>query len=203
MAYRSVGGPGADTPQADFNRARPRPAKSCVRGPVRLTAGHPDHRKTANRVPWSRPLRYFKQTTTGLNIMLSIALLLVACSAENGTGRESMGEDRNAGTGIDSNAPASETSIGNSLANKRFESVEKKETGLGPDGVEMGHWVINFSSSTFEWAYSDVVESGSYRLDGNQIVGQGGNRRILGEYDPDSGILTWDETDYRAAETGE
>lgn len=145
-------------------------------------------------------MKYFKQTTARLNIMLSIALLLIACSAENGTGREEMGEDRNDEIGIDSKSATSETPIGNILANKRFESIEKQELGFGPDGVEMGHWVIYFSSSTFEWAYSDVVESGSYVLDEKQVVGQSGDRQILGEYDTDGDILTWDRIDYRPVE---
>lgn len=133
--------------------------------------------------------------------MLSIALLLVACSVENGTGREYMGGDRNDEIGIDSKSPTSETPISNILANKRFESIEKQELGLGPDGVEMGHWVIYFSLSTFEWAYSDVAESGTYVLDGKRVIGQSGDREVLGEYDPDSDILTWDGTDYRPVET--
>ncbi len=65
----------------------------------------------------------------------------------------------------------------------------------------MGHWVIYFSSSTFEWTYSDVAESGTYVLDGKRVKGQSGDRQILGEYDPDSDILTWDGTDYRYVET--
>lgn len=133
--------------------------------------------------------------------MLSIALLLVACSVENGTGREYMGGDRNDEIGIDSKSPTSETPISNILANKRFESIEKQELGLGPDGVEMGHWVIYFSFSTFEWAYSDVAESGTYVLDGKRVMGQSGDREVFGEYDPDSDILTWDGTDYRPVET--
>lgn len=148
-------------------------------------------------------MKFFKQTTTRLNSMLAIVLLLVACSAENGTGRENMGGDQNAAIGIDSHSPTSQTPLGSILANKRFESVEEKEIGLGPDGVAMGHWVIYFSTSTFEWTYSDVAESGTYVLDGKRVIGQSGDRQILGEYDPESGILTWEETDYKSVETTE
>lgn len=135
-----------------------------------------------------------------LNIVLTITLMLSACTAENGTGRKHTGGDRNDEIGVDSKLQTGQAPIGNALSNKRFISIEKKELGLGPDGAEMGHWFVYFSSSTFEWVYSDVAQSGSYVLAGKRIVGQSGDHQILGQYDPDSGILTWDGTDYRSVE---
>ncbi len=150
-----------------------------------------------------RSLRIASLKTTASDIVLSMVLILSACTAENHTGREYTAEDRNGKAGIDSKSPTSETPIGYTLANKRFMSVDKKETGLGPNGVEMGHWFIDFSSSTFEWTYSDVVASGSYVLDEKHVVGQSGDRQILGDFDPSSGILTWDGSDYRIVDTEE
>jgi hypothetical protein len=146
-------------------------------------------------------LRLTSQKTTALNIVLAMTLILSACTAEDDTGREHTGGDRNDDIGVDSKPRTSEASIGHALTNRRFMSIEKQELGLGLDGAEMGHWVIYFSSSTFEWAYSDVAESGTYVLNGKRVMGQSGDREILGEYDPDSDILTWDGTDYRSVET--
>ena len=65
---------------------------------------------------------------------------------------------------------------------------------------EIGHWFIDFSTSTFEWTYSDVSESGTYILEGKEVVGHSNGREFPGEYDPDSGILTWERADYRSVE---
>lgn len=132
-----------------------------------------------------------------LNVVLTTTFMLSACTAEDDTGRDHTRGDRNGEIEVDSKLPASQAPVGHALTNKRFLSIEKRDLGLGPGGAEMGHWVIYFSSSTFEWAYSDVAESGTYVLDGNRVAAQSGDRQILGEYDPDSGILTWDGTDYR------
>ena len=156
-----------------------------------------------SHVRYGRPLKLSTEKITAFNIVLTTMLILSACTAEDDTGREHTGRDRNDEIGVDSKLPPSQAPIGNALTNNRFMSIEKKELGLGPDGAELGHWIIYFSSSTFEWAYSDVAESGTYVLDGKGVVAQSGDRQILGQYDPDSGILTWDGADYRSVEAPE
>ena len=167
-------------------------------------------------------MRLCIQNTAALTIVLTMALMLSACAAEYDSGREYRGEDPNSAgeeplpgsadpdnrptaneIEVDANPPISEARIGNALSDKGFMSIDERETGLGPDGPDIGHWFIYFSSSTFEWVYSDVSESGTYTLDGNQVVGQSTDRRIVGEYDPDRGVLTWDGTDYSALEAPE
>ena len=156
-------------------------------------------------------MRHTSQKTTALSIVLTMILILSACAAEDDTEQEYTGGDpksaddkllpRPAGPG-DSYAgdEARDALIGSDLANKRFMSIEKKEIGLGPDGPEIGHWSIYFSSSTFQWDYSDVAESGTYVLEGKEVIGQTSDRKIFAEYDPASGVLTWDGTDYRSVE---
>jgi len=138
-----------------------------------------------------------RQKITALGIVLTMTSILSACAAEDDTGREPMRGIPDDETGVDAKLPTSEAPIGNALSTRRFVSIEKQEAGLGPDGAEVGHWFIDFSTSTFEWAYSDVSESGTYVLIGKEVIGHSGGREFHGEYDPDSGILTWDGVEYR------
>jgi len=46
------------------------------------------------------------------------------------------------------------------------------------------------------WSYSDVVESGTYSCAGNGISAEGFNETYTGEVDPDTGILTWEGSEY-------
>jgi hypothetical protein len=78
-----------------------------------------------------------------------------------------------------------------------FLSVEQLECGLGPDGPVLCNWQITFEEDgDYLWMYSDVGDGGTYSC-------QGGNLFISGEndldFDPATGILTWDGVEYAAA----
>lgn len=80
----------------------------------------------------------------------------------------------------------------------RFESLTKQECGLTPDGTASCHWHVTLdlfdkSRSTYEWQYSDVVESGAVSCTGRQIDVVEGPRGAgsIGVYDDASGELTW------------
>ena len=78
-----------------------------------------------------------------------------------------------------------------------FRSVDELECGLGREGPVLCNWQITFEEDgDYLWNYSDVGEGGTYGC-------QGGNLSISGEsvvdFDPATGILTWDGVDYVAA----
>ncbi|HIO92785.1 MAG TPA: META domain-containing protein [Leucothrix mucor] len=56
------------------------------------------------------------------------------------------------------------------LDGKNFVSVEELEVGLGPNGLVLGHWKVNFDDGQFNWQYSDVGEAGKYTISDNDIV---------------------------------
>lgn len=55
------------------------------------------------------------------------------------------------------------------LDNKNFVSEELLEVGIGADGLELGHWNIQFDNGEFNWSYSDVGEGGKYTISGDDI----------------------------------
>ena len=80
------------------------------------------------------------------------------------------------------------------IAGMTFRSVTEHECGRG--GL-MCRWSIAFMTSTFDWTYSDIGESGTYTCSGAMVTGHGaGSRTIAGQYDAASQTLTWDGVAY-------
>lgn len=83
------------------------------------------------------------------------------------------------------------------ISNSTFRSINQYEVGLGPNGPAMGYWGITFQGNTFDWSYSDVVESGTYTCKSNVLQAKLSNRSIAVHYDGKQEILTWDGIEYK------
>lgn len=82
------------------------------------------------------------------------------------------------------------------LAHRTFESLEQKECGNSPDGEALCRWRISFNADEYTWFHSDVAENGPYTCGDGRIVAGG----YTGEFDPQTGLLVWDDVEYRAIE---
>lgn len=91
-----------------------------------------------------------------------------------------------------SEAPSTPLSA-DALAGKRFVSVEEREVGLGPEGPEMGRWILDFGADNVAWLYSDVSEQGPYELrpDGTIIAQLGPDGEIEATYDAARDRVRW------------
>lgn len=81
------------------------------------------------------------------------------------------------------------------IKNSQFRSIEKKEIGLGPDGLAMGYWGVSFSGNEVIWRHSDVAETGIYSCSGNIInvkLTLGGAFKVSYE----GNVLRWQGDDY-------
>ena len=88
------------------------------------------------------------------------------------------------------------------LEGRRFESVAELECGRTPNGVGTCKWTLMFNtrddaSSTFQWAYSDVGESGMIECHGASINSLTA-RPIAGSFDAVTGKLVWEGQTYVA-----
>jgi hypothetical protein len=88
------------------------------------------------------------------------------------------------------------------LEDRRFESVNDLECGLTPNGVALCKWSLVFSyrdeaSSSFQWSYSDVGESGHVECHGATITSLT-QRPINATFDPVSQKLVWEGQTYVA-----
>ena len=114
---------------------------------------------------------------------VATALALGGCTkGDDGASEGSGSTGGGGGSGTSSGTSASSgTSDGSStgavdpcslLAGATFTSVDALECGLGPNGVELCHWTISFTASTYEHSYSDVQDSGTYSCAGGVITSQ-------------------------------
>jgi len=72
----------------------------------------------------------------------------------------------------------------------RLRSVQLHGGGLGPDGPVLQHQFLTLGASgTFELLHADIVEQGTYRLDGLHLVGHTRGMDLSGELDPERGVL--------------
>jgi len=83
------------------------------------------------------------------------------------------------------------------LERRRFSSVEVHECGLSPDAAEpaLCNWMVAFNDGRYEWAHSDVSETGTYACEDGTITTEVG---LMGSYDLGRGILVWDGFEYAA-----
>ena len=86
------------------------------------------------------------------------------------------------------------------LAGLSFQSIDERECGLAPpdSGAALCHWGIRFTdATTFTWAHSDYVESGTYTCGANTITAQTQTRGTLTAIvDPAIWRFTWDGVVY-------
>jgi hypothetical protein len=94
--------------------------------------------------------------------------------------------------------PKDQIDFCNSLNGSSFESLEKLELGLGPSGAVLGYWKISFRNGKFQWSHSDVSENGTYTCSDSMITAKFSDRTTTANYDPTTGILTWEEVEYKA-----
>ena len=84
--------------------------------------------------------------------------------------------------------------------NSVFTSINQYELGLGQNGTKMGYWRIVLDGSEFAWYHSDSPLDGTYTCKNNVLQISGSARTILASYDSASGILIWDNIQYRKAQ---
>ena len=89
------------------------------------------------------------------------------------------------------------------IAGNTFVSVNQMECGLGANGVVTRcNWRVSFTTDgIYSWAYSDVIEAGSYACDGATITttrSVASTTTLLGWLDFQTGQLTWDGATYVA-----
>ena len=93
------------------------------------------------------------------------------------------------------------------LAGKSFLSVTEGECGLGPNGVVLCHWRLDFEENeqgalTVMWMHSDVGESSTVTCDhGALIMNGGGTPSYSGTYDLDTETVIWDDLEYQLDES--
>src|SRR3989344_7863587 len=107
-------------------------------------------------------------------------------------------ENNNSGSSNNSEDDACEE-----ISDETFRSIEQYENGLGvyennsSTFLMRGYWRISFKNGEFSWQVSDTVQVGPYVCDGKSIVGPIINgRKLVGEYNVDKDILTWDGKEY-------
>jgi len=90
------------------------------------------------------------------------------------------------------------------LEGRRFESVNTLECGLTPDGPAPCKWSVTFAirddaSTSFQWSYSDVGETGTIECHGVTINSLPGSRSVTATYDPATQKLVWQGEAYTPA----
>jgi len=130
-------------------------------------------------------------------ITLLAALVSLGCDPDDSSGTE---------TDSDATTQASETDSDTEVENdactfisgKSLGSVSKMECGLGPNGPFLCTWVIVFSDAmTFEFNYSDLMDSGSITCDGAMFTAEGEFGTYEGMVDFDADSVTIDGNEYQ------
>ena len=89
-----------------------------------------------------------------------------------------------------------------SLRGARFRSRVVVPAGLGPDGPEIGHQFVSFSSEglRYEWTREDMTFTGDYSCDRGKIQAAGApftdGKPFFGVLDPKTDVLTWGELEF-------
>jgi hypothetical protein len=89
-----------------------------------------------------------------------------------------------------------ETVVQADLDGKQFRSLELGESGLGQEGMVMGHWYLTFRDGSVFWDYSDVRDGARYHLkaDGSITanVGNPPDQPVRAQYDKAADRIFWD-----------
>ena len=79
-----------------------------------------------------------------------------------------------------------------------FISIEELEVGLGPEGIILGYWSIDFyEDGMYEWNYSDITEFGEFTCNQNIISYSSYEGMHQSVYDMQSEILHWTDVSYQ------
>ena len=79
-----------------------------------------------------------------------------------------------------------------------FISTEELEIGLGPEGIILGYWSVDFyEDGIYEWNYSDITELGEFTCNENIISYSSYEGIHQSVYDIQSGILYWADVTYQ------
>jgi len=79
------------------------------------------------------------------------------------------------------------------LRGNTFVSVELLNCGI----TEQCHWKVSFDTSGgYDWVHTDYGEQGTYSCTCAAVHGQGNMGTREGEYDAQSGVLTWEDLNY-------
>jgi hypothetical protein len=78
-----------------------------------------------------------------------------------------------------------------------FRAVEAMDCGLGGEPCT---WSVSFDGGAFDWLFSDYGDAGSYTCEGGVIEASGDHGSYAGEFDPESGALTWEGDVYVLAD---
>ena len=79
-----------------------------------------------------------------------------------------------------------------------FISTEELEIGLGPEGIVLGYWSVDFyEDEMYEWNYSDITELGEFTCNENIISYSSYEDIHQSVYDIQSGILYWADVTYQ------
>ena len=88
------------------------------------------------------------------------------------------------------------------LEGRRFESVNDLECGRSPNGAALCKWKLDFSprddeSTTFQWTYSDVGDTGHIECDGATITSiTASPHQVSGSFDAITQKLVWEDQTY-------
>src|SRR2546423_7642426 len=99
-----------------------------------------------------------------------------------------------AGCAEHGSTPAVEHAACSALEGASWRSVAQLECGLGPNGPVLCNWQLTFSTETqdtsrFDWAHSDVGQSGSVRCQDQSIISADAAATPMGMFDANS--VTW------------
>jgi hypothetical protein len=114
--------------------------------------------------------------------------------------------DTNSPTSTSASAPASEPASGPAapkLGGMKFLSAEKREVGMTPNGLAMGHWHLTFMDKEVHWQHSDMVEVLTYTVAADGTIkatrkfGQD-EKAITAKYDAAKKEIVWEKVTYKA-----
>lgn len=103
-------------------------------------------------------------------------------------------------------APASEPAskpAAPKLAGMKFLSAEKREVGMTPNGLAMGHWHLTFMDKEVHWQHSDMVEVLAYTVAADGTIkatrkfGQD-EKPVTAKYDAAKKEIVWEKVTYKA-----
>lgn len=87
------------------------------------------------------------------------------------------------------------------LEGASWQSVTQGECGLGPNGPVFCTWELTFSTDTldtsrFDWAHSDVGQSGTVHCRDNAIISADAAAMTMGTFDLAANTVTWVDVTY-------
>jgi hypothetical protein len=82
------------------------------------------------------------------------------------------------------------------IAGASFQSVKDLEVGLGPDGVALGRWRVEFHGRNITYDSSDTRKSGTFTCSNGLLSASFEGGQLQGRYDPTTRHLTLGGIEY-------